>query len=542
MNKIQKPKPLVPIKMDLHKGMAAKNLADAYSDPYDAVREIIQNSIDAEAKNIHIILNSVNRQLKVIDNGIGESYEQLSQKWGKIGVSFKAEDPEKYGKKGIGNLAGIAIAEHYEVTTRPTFIKGSHYFRAHLKSKDLELDQPELPAEEFPLGFGLPKTAFGSVITQVILSKMSKSVVVQLSNIEELADVIADAFSVKISSRGIKILIVNKTPLGDKSIQVRPKEFIGRRNDPHTIRIFDKSVVFEMYTTLQPIKSPHLIILHSRNSPPTPVYLQNLKDIWNRVKDSLGSGYIEGNIYVEGFCELTADRRHFKMDREYDMLCEAILQYDEDCAKVYLEEMKGQALINRYTEMFRTSSDTMDRYLRNNPELQLQLSSHLTGFVSRGHYEAEKAPVTPEKFRQTPKEKPPTITEVKKRRELRKEGEKKQPEQEHKKYQHTKVKDPEGYLQRQVKGQFGVTISWDSPKSEGSRWMTRMENGVIVFNVEHNNWIKAKDKSKSKATLQNYINLHILKEVAAVGMDETRKKHFIEGIDNLLMKYWWAYE
>ena len=104
-----------------------KDIRDRIKDPFDAFNEFIWNSIDAKAKNIHIIAEvqtEVLKRLEVIDDGIGIDKTKLDNElFGVYRESQKDNEEEKhyslpYGNKGNGRFSFILFSNKVLWETR----------------------------------------------------------------------------------------------------------------------------------------------------------------------------------------------------------------------------------------------------------------------------------------------------------------------------------------------------------------------------------------------------------------------------------------
>jgi len=109
-----------------------------YGDPKVAIRELIQNSIDAlrvrileqpaHKPTLRLTLDTVARKLEIFDNGIGMSLDVIRQHFLRVGDSyyrstaFRRRCPgyTPISQFGIGFLTAFMIAERVEVLTRVT--------------------------------------------------------------------------------------------------------------------------------------------------------------------------------------------------------------------------------------------------------------------------------------------------------------------------------------------------------------------------------------------------------------------------------------
>jgi hypothetical protein len=90
-----------------------------YSSPHKAIEELVSNSFDAGAQNVHVILSpdlmDPAATIVVIDDGEGMNISALKEHW-IIGQSMRRDRPLRLGRKpigkfGIGKLATYVLAE-----------------------------------------------------------------------------------------------------------------------------------------------------------------------------------------------------------------------------------------------------------------------------------------------------------------------------------------------------------------------------------------------------------------------------------------------
>lgn len=103
-----------------------------YSSPSKAVEELVSNSFDADAENVHIILSPDLRDsdatIVVIDDGEGMNNEALKKHW-IIGESTRRQVNDSSGRKPIGKF-GIGKLSTYVLASKLTHISksnGSYY-------------------------------------------------------------------------------------------------------------------------------------------------------------------------------------------------------------------------------------------------------------------------------------------------------------------------------------------------------------------------------------------------------------------------------
>lgn len=102
--------------------LLGKNL---YSNPWTAVSEIVANGIDADAKNVYVLIDMRNKEkaiVEIFDDGLGMSIEDLRDKYTLIGRNKRLESDNRKGKtlgrKGIGKLAALYLSPRYYLYTK----------------------------------------------------------------------------------------------------------------------------------------------------------------------------------------------------------------------------------------------------------------------------------------------------------------------------------------------------------------------------------------------------------------------------------------
>ena len=104
-----------------------KLLANVYSDPRDALTEFIINSLDADARNIQIIvLKGKVNQILIKDDGVGMDHNEMNRIVKNIGNSIKANPEElklrKINAEQIIGHMGIGILGYQSFCRKAIFI------------------------------------------------------------------------------------------------------------------------------------------------------------------------------------------------------------------------------------------------------------------------------------------------------------------------------------------------------------------------------------------------------------------------------------
>ena len=99
-----------------------------YSTLPPVLAELIANSYDADAEYVILTLNDSGDEKEIIieDDGMGMSFEEINDKFLRIGRDRRQEEEKQItpkgrkviGKKGLGKLSFFGIAHEIEITTR----------------------------------------------------------------------------------------------------------------------------------------------------------------------------------------------------------------------------------------------------------------------------------------------------------------------------------------------------------------------------------------------------------------------------------------
>lgn len=99
-----------------------------YSNAWTAISELVANGIDANAKNVKLLLDMRNKKhatIEVYDDGDGMSYTDIVEKYVVVGKDKRLEEgltekrkEELLGRKGIGKLAALYLSSNYYICTK----------------------------------------------------------------------------------------------------------------------------------------------------------------------------------------------------------------------------------------------------------------------------------------------------------------------------------------------------------------------------------------------------------------------------------------
>ncbi len=507
------------IEVGVHLGNILMYISQIYSKPTSVSREYCANGIDAEARYILIESSHPHHRLRVFDNGKGAGYEEIKEKFRKVGKSLKSDDSSKIGEKGIGNLSGLAIGTTYELMTRDPFDRD--VFRVFSLSKeDLRGDEIKLHCKEYPdseIPVKLPFIAS----TMVQISNVNELAMRQLADIEEIERILVSSFFEVIDSGKVHITLAHIDKKGIRTErQVKAVRFRGAKLKKETVKTRYGEIVFDMYYSPKPLKDPLILIEHKKV---TNVPLSNLwhrKQLSNELKSIYLSELFEGTIHVS-FCTLSPARDSFEWDNALETFIAAVETYANETLCPYVDNYDEEAREERYQKISKAVSDRMTQFLKDNPSLipeSLRASSGRSKNLT-----PEEAVITILGTRDTkPKTKPatkpisPSTTPT------------------------TQVKNKPTKKSHAIKSNKGSYIPFEyhyPTEEEGFNWHSRVTSGSILVNIANTDWVAAETANKSV----DYVSILVQKELTLALMSDTfSKEKFNEIFESTFMKFWRA--
>ncbi|OJU18837.1 MAG: hypothetical protein BGN88_13840, partial [Clostridiales bacterium 43-6] len=97
-----------------------------YSNPWNAISELVANGFDAGANNVYIHIHAINKEhatVEIFDNGKGMSYQDLVEKYVFVGRNKRLDELDNdniktLGRKGIGKLATLYLSNNVQIITK----------------------------------------------------------------------------------------------------------------------------------------------------------------------------------------------------------------------------------------------------------------------------------------------------------------------------------------------------------------------------------------------------------------------------------------
>lgn len=143
-----------------------------YTNIYYVLGEIIANAYDADAKNVYILYHPSSNYIRVEDDGLGMSYQDINKKFLPIGVSSRNTEKDsltpmgrkKMGRKGIGKLAALSVAKKVKIMSLCNGEKSGCVLSLDItKNADQLYEIPSISEEEIKF-YHIESSGHGSAI------------------------------------------------------------------------------------------------------------------------------------------------------------------------------------------------------------------------------------------------------------------------------------------------------------------------------------------------------------------------------------------
>lgn len=187
-----------------------------YSQLPNAIAELVANSYDAEALNVHIVLKDTEaeKSITIIDDGIGMSFEEVNDNFLRIRRKRREEDNgmspnglrKVAGRKGLGKLAFFGIGNTIHIITK----SGG-------KCVDFSMSWDEIlhsPTNNYEPKYQIsdcdPKEPGTTIILTDLKRKTGFNVAELAGSISHLFNCFSDDFAVDISLNGEKPIKIDE--------------------------------------------------------------------------------------------------------------------------------------------------------------------------------------------------------------------------------------------------------------------------------------------------------------------------------------------
>ncbi len=348
-------------------------IANSQSDPRKALAELVQNSLDAQAR--HVTMTRWRRKgemaISIHDDGRGvfpdlprpEALERIATN---IGRSFKrnlsaAERQREMmlGKYGIGILGFWSVGRELEMRTR---VSGSEVWCLRLVRDEPEADVVRLPERrlEFP----------GETWTEVVIRGVHEGAARQIAG-RRLGDYLGSELRGQLLERPVKLRVVDRVARGTapKDFLVVPQKYRGRRLQD----LFQVSVVghsparLELYfVDDEEREQPAMVALTCGGS----IVCDDIAAVegYDLAREPWTSGFLEGFVEFPGLEVAPATRRGVVPGPASDALFEALRAVEPQVIEIIAREKEKRraeeddGVARELRKVFRPLARTLPQY------------------------------------------------------------------------------------------------------------------------------------------------------------------------------------
>ena len=512
----------------LHMGEVLLLVANTYPRLLDFVLEIIQNSLDANAKQITVKIDMQKRSLEVTDDGLGVSREKFEQALTQICQSMKTKVKDALGRFGRGLISPLGKCEYFTFTSCPrssSTAQTTGYIQWNFNTADIQEAKvvDGIPVKEMPQFMFCRKTkkpprgiSYVPWRTQVKVFNITADKYVSRISLQELVDNILAKYGVAMRRKQATISIFFTDEQGKTILKdVEPKDFTGR---PLPVFPFQGDsvgdVIFRLFIAPNTIRGRKGKVVFGEKDNDFRISGQS---IWNDLGEvlqeetihALRSGIFEGEILGENV-RIHPDRKRFQEDDAFVDFCVAIDIWYQKIGAKYAGEIATENRERRYQELGLRSMKVISEILRQ-PEFKDLLGMVKVGSIGNGHYDLPAAGLQPvsSMSNQGAGAGPKSATNADERSEASREYPEHHP---------GTVAGPDGQQRRQVRsGSTGLQFRYVD--NLASAWEFDPRSGVLVFNTSHRFWFDCEETDTALMRYHEVVTIQALSALRVHGTD-----------------------
>lgn len=526
-------------RLEVHTGEALCRIAGAYPMILEVILEQVQNSLDANSKNIWVVLSKRSRHIAIRDDGDGVGQEEFDEALRQVCHSQKTHG--KLGRFGIGLISPLDKCERSTFTSCPKGIHNAYtewtFITKDIREQDKDVTVPRVDrrdlffirSKEHQAPKGLTSVMWRTEVN--IFGYTADKVISRIGSIDDLAEAIFERFGATIRRNNVKLNLkfISESGEEEKRENIRPKKFTGRALedvvilDPKAGRVF-----FQMYLAPKTTRGQagKVLVGESDNDFRIPfgVFSQSTDMLPEEVAKALNSGVFEGEIMAEKI-KLHASRKSFERDDTLLGLCTAIEEWFRMHGEKYLEEVQEANRDKRYQELGLDSLRELEDMLRMPEFIHLRevMGKFSLGTVGKGHTPPNEAAV---KGKQ--QEKSLSTHESAPGGKSSKKIERQEAGDTLPKHHPYTVAGPRGSKRTLVKkDSVGLQFSYVTMYGSDRLWELDIREGVLHLNVSHPLWVLCDVSDRKIRQLQETIAINALMiEVMPEDLQSTLRSSF----------------
>lgn len=229
-----------------------KDLLTKYRDTFQAFRELINNSLQAESKNIKINIEYVNevnikspiKSIEIVDDGFGVPFNEFDKRILEIGTTSKASG------QGIGRFSSLQIGELMHIETVGFDKTKKQFSRTKFSMDTMDFNDAQLEETEFKIDYeyleGEHNPYYKVIIEQLHHNKQEK--LAKRNKIHEhflsqnINQAIFEHYPFEIFHNTVNFIINGNTLQREHFVIDKPSkktiEYVDKRGKPHELNFY----------------------------------------------------------------------------------------------------------------------------------------------------------------------------------------------------------------------------------------------------------------------------------------------------------------
>lgn len=510
-----------------HQGRVLVDLvADKYHSLTQALVEMAQNGIDAQAERIFIGIDLASSRIIVLDDGTGITEDKFDEALVNVGNSIK-HDEGSIGRFGLGLIAPLNKCREYRVISRPLgtgqVLEWLMIGEEIRKQYDPEIEMKVL--EKAPLVHPAFRELAGTLVhhwrTMILITDITMDRTIGAVEINELARQIRTKLGRGMRRQGTRIYLalIDQKGATPQQKQVDTLDYTG---EPLAVAVYDEpecgKVVFRLYRAPKQGKARrgevHVLRYGDVAAVAWPTfYIQAVGSRWlakdnptiKEAFDALGSGEFEGEIQIE-HAVLDPDREKFVMNDALRYTYMVIEQWWVAHGKKLFENVREERQDERYVELGEQVLDELYRHLMTNAAF-VEIAPHLFGGMSAEGVEEPEPEHDSEPEEKTGGRKP---SRSRRRAVAKPPGDRDDDESQ------STPRDPS---EPEGRAPMRLRFAYDRVPGQTELWKLDRPEVTIVFNISHPEWERC-DESGGKRTARHDRQVMHLQKIVALRVCE----------------------
>lgn len=508
-------------RLDFHMGEAFCRVASDYPTVLDIILEQVQNAIDANAKNVLVVLNRKTRHIAIRDDGDGVTQEMFEEALRRVCLSQK--ETGKLGRFGIGLISPLGKCEHFTFTSCHKSVEYGYrewsFVTDHIRRQSQDVTIPHRSRNDLFFikrqGLQAPK-GLTTVMwrTEVNIFRYSPDKIIsRIGSIEALRDAILERFGPAMRRHKVMLNLkfANVNGSRDSLEGIQAKQFTGR---PLPVIVLDEpdagKVTFHLFLAPKTTKGQNgkVIVGEADNDYRFGfnLFVRTSESLLSdEVASGLNSGIFEGEILAEKV-KLHSTRRSFEKDDALVGLCAAIETWFQKHGAKHLEEANEARRDQRYQDLGLESLREIEAMLQDPAfaDIRSVLDDFRLGTVGAGSAVEVSAVGKQDELAVSTDNEGPQERVGKEREKAQKSPSQPDPEP-------YTVAGPRGQRRALVKrGNLGLQFSYIAMDGSDRLWELDVRQGVLHFNVNHPIWVACDVSDRKIRQLQETVAINAL--------------------------------